>query len=64
LIGIPLLQEVKRVMKPGGKFLIVDMVTVPVRAIEFPQLLRDKLRTMSRQKTNATFKAKSAKTGQ
>lgn len=53
----PLLKEVKRVMKPGGRFLIVDMVTVPVKTSEYPQLLRDKFRTIFRQKTNATFKA-------
>ena len=53
----PLLKEVKRVMKPGGKFLIVDMVTVPVKTTEFPHLVRDKLRTMFRQKTNPAFKA-------
>lgn len=53
----PLLKEVKRVTKPGGRFLIVDMVTDPVGRREYPQLLRDKLRTMFRQKTNATFKA-------
>jgi SAM-dependent methyltransferase len=53
----PLLKEVKRVMKPGGKFLIVDMVTVPVKASEYPQLVKDKFRTMFHQKANAAFKA-------
>lgn len=51
----PLLTEVKRVTKPGGCFLIVDMVTDPVRPGEYPQLVRDKLRTMFRQITNADF---------
>jgi ubiquinone/menaquinone biosynthesis C-methylase UbiE len=51
----PLLHEIKRVMKPGGKFLIVDMVTVPVKMSEYPQLLRDKFRTIFNQKTNAKF---------
>ncbi len=32
----PLLQEIKRVTIPGGKFLIVDMVTVPVKTSEYP----------------------------
>ncbi len=53
----PLLTEVKRVVKPGGKFLIVDMVTVPVKATEYPRFLSDKLRTLLRQQTNAAFKA-------
>ena len=51
----PLLKEIKRVMKPGGKFLIVDMVTVPVGTREYPRLLKDKLRTMLAQKQNAEF---------
>lgn len=51
----PLLHEIKRVMKPGGKFLIVDMVTVPVKISEYPQLLKDKFRTIFNQKTNAKF---------
>ena len=53
----PLLKEVKRVMKPGGKFLIVDMVTDPVKKSEYPQLVKDKLRTVIHQKTNAQFNA-------
>ena len=52
----PLLTEVKRVTKPGGKFLIVDMVTDPVKRSEYPQLLKDKFRTMFRQQSNVVFK--------
>jgi ubiquinone/menaquinone biosynthesis C-methylase UbiE len=51
----PLLHEIKRVTKPGGKFLIIDMVTVPVAIREYPQLLSDKLRTILDQKKNAKF---------
>jgi ubiquinone/menaquinone biosynthesis C-methylase UbiE len=53
----PLLAEIKRVTRPGGKFLIVDMVTVPPRVKEYPRLLGDKLRTMKNQKVNANFDA-------
>lgn len=53
----PLLTEVRRVLKPSGCFLIVDMVTVPVKTKEYAQLIRDKLRTMFGQQTNQSFKA-------
>lgn len=53
----PLLAEIKRVTKPGGKLLIIDMVTVPVRTSEYPRLLRDKVRTVLDQKKNTKFNA-------
>jgi ubiquinone/menaquinone biosynthesis C-methylase UbiE len=53
----PLLAEIKRVMRPGGKFLVVDMVTVPVKFSEYPRFLSDKLRGMFAQKRNAKFNA-------
>lgn len=53
----PLLAEIKRVTRPGGKFLIIDMVTVPVAMSEYPRLLKDKLRTMKSQKANSRFDA-------
>ena len=53
----PLLAEIKRVMRPGGKFLIIDMVTVPVSVGEYPRLLADKLKTMQYQKANPQFDA-------
>ena len=51
----PLLAEIKRVAKPGGKLLIVDMVTVPVKTREFPRLIGDKLRTMAAQWKNRAY---------
>ena len=52
----PLLKEIKRVTKLGGKLLVVDMVTDPVKRSEYPQLIKDKLRTVTRQQRNAAFK--------
>jgi ubiquinone/menaquinone biosynthesis C-methylase UbiE len=40
----PLMEEIKRVLRPGGKVLIIDMVTVPVKWAEYPGLLRSKLK--------------------
>ena len=51
----PLLAEIKRVTKPGGKFLVVDMVTVPVKTSEYPRLLKDKLRTIFARKRNKEY---------
>ena len=51
----PLLAEIKRVTKRGGKLFIIDMVTVPVAFAEYPRLLIDKMRTMRHQKANAAF---------
>jgi len=53
----PLLAEIKRVMRPGGRFLIIDMVTVPPRLGEYPRLVGDKLRTLRGQRSNAKFNA-------
>jgi ubiquinone/menaquinone biosynthesis C-methylase UbiE len=51
----PLVAEIRRVTKPGGKFLIVDMVTVPVKYSEYPRLASDKLRTIRQQRQNREF---------
>jgi SAM-dependent methyltransferase len=52
----PLLKDVKRVTKPGGRFLIVDMVTVPVKTREYPTMARDTLRAMLRRRANGEFR--------
>jgi ubiquinone/menaquinone biosynthesis C-methylase UbiE len=51
----PLMREVKRVTKPRGVMLVVDMVTDPVKSREFPRLIADKLRTMLHQRRRAEF---------
>ncbi|HTH51488.1 MAG TPA: class I SAM-dependent methyltransferase [Pyrinomonadaceae bacterium] len=53
----PLLAEIKRVTRPGGKFLVVDMVTVPVKPREYARLAGDKLRTLRSRKANKRFDA-------
>ena len=39
----PLLAELRRVLVPSGRLLIVDMATSPVRAREVPRMLADRL---------------------
>jgi ubiquinone/menaquinone biosynthesis C-methylase UbiE len=40
----PVLKEILRVLKPGGRFMVIDMVAAPVRIAEWPFLLRDKVK--------------------
>ena len=51
----PLLAEIKRVTRPGGTFLVVDMVTVPVKPTEYARLIGDKLRTVRGRKANKRY---------
>jgi ubiquinone/menaquinone biosynthesis C-methylase UbiE len=51
----PLLAEIKRVTRPGGKFVVVDMVTVPVKPREYARLVGDKLRTLRGRKANKRY---------
>ncbi|HEY6330536.1 MAG TPA: class I SAM-dependent methyltransferase [Blastocatellia bacterium] len=53
----PLLSEIKRVTKPEGIFLVVDMVTVPVKLREYPRLLTDRIRTSLNLRSNREFQA-------
>jgi ubiquinone/menaquinone biosynthesis C-methylase UbiE len=43
----PIMNELRRVLAPGGRILIVDMVTVPTRLGEIPQLFRSKTRQLT-----------------
>ena len=38
----PILKEILRVLKPGGKLMVIDMVVAPLKFADFPFLLRDK----------------------
>lgn len=40
----PIVKEILRVLKPGGEFLVVDMVAAPVKWREYPFFLRSKLK--------------------
>jgi ubiquinone/menaquinone biosynthesis C-methylase UbiE len=57
----PLMDEIKRVLKPGGKILILDMVTVPVKAKEFPTFLAHKLKQKQQLKKYPEFNKNLAK---
>lgn len=52
----PLMSEIKRVTRPGGTLLIIDMVTVPVKVSEYPAFLRDKLRAVAQRNSNKTYR--------
>ncbi len=38
----PMMAEIRRVLAPGGRLLVVDMVALPAKATEAPRMLRDK----------------------
>ncbi|MBC7420250.1 MAG: methyltransferase domain-containing protein [Bdellovibrio sp.] len=40
----PMINEILRVLKPGGRILILDMVAAPIRFYEIPQLLISKMK--------------------
>lgn len=50
-----LMDEIKRILRPGGKVLIIDMITVPVRWFEFPDLLISKFKHYWQRKKYKSF---------
>ncbi len=53
----PIMKEIVRILKPGGKFLMIDMVTAPVSLREFPALFRSKAQQMWQHRNNPEWKA-------
>lgn len=52
----PIIHEILRVLKPGGRIMIIDMVAAPVKLREWPVFLKDKIRQRLTQTTNASFR--------
>jgi hypothetical protein len=46
----------RRVLAPGGRIVIVDMVTVPARVRELPQVVRGKLQQVVLHRRKPAFK--------
>jgi len=53
----PLLSEIMRTLKPGGRLLVVDMVTAPPRLAELPRLLKDSLRARAQRWSAPRYQA-------
>ncbi len=51
----PIMNEIRRVLAPGGRILIVDMVTVPLQIRELPRYARSKARQVLSQSRNRSF---------
>jgi SAM-dependent methyltransferase len=52
----PIMNEIRRVLAPGGRALIVDMVTVPTGLRELPIFARSKVRSVLGQARRPSFK--------
>ena len=51
----PLMDELRRILKPGGKIMIIDMVTVPPKWHEYPLLLKSKIGNYVQRYSNKEF---------
>jgi len=53
----PLMNEIRRVLAPGGRILVVDMVTAPVGPREVPRFLKDSARAVLQRKLRPRYQA-------
>jgi ubiquinone/menaquinone biosynthesis C-methylase UbiE len=51
----PVTSEVRRILKPGGRFWVVDMVAKAPSYRDYPYIFRDKLRQSIARRTNVEF---------
>lgn len=51
----PVMDEIRRVLAPGGRLLVVDMVTGPLSGHELPQALRDATRAAMQRIENTAY---------
>ncbi len=52
----PIMAEIRRVLAPGGRLLVVDMVELPARAIEAPRVLASKVRQWAQHARQPAFR--------
>jgi ubiquinone/menaquinone biosynthesis C-methylase UbiE len=50
------MDEVRRVLAPGGRLLVVDMVTAPVESRDVPMLVRDVVKARAEQLQNSPYR--------
>lgn len=55
---LPLLKEIMRVIKPGGKLLVIDMTGKQAGFWEYPLVFTDKMKTVIRKSKSAEFSRK------
>lgn len=53
----PIMHEIKRVLRPGGRFLVLDMVAAPVSISEYPKLIRCKMANFNQRKRDQRYAA-------
>ena len=52
----PVMNEIRRVLAPGGRLLVIDMVTVPLRWRELPRFARSKARQLAEHVRRPAFR--------